>query len=328
MEISPKTIHDWRSRGVLVDEIKAAFYKIPEGCRGGYFPWFLENQHIVALAGKPLTAKEMRDKGNIMVVRTWKFIGGDKSSPDAIRAAIARKPVEEQECHLLYNLLLSRCSPSPEFDIWNNFGFAACTSEAEEGVLAGYYQQLITMCTFTEFCDAYRNRGLLDLFHSKGLQVRKNAQLEDLLSGPHPVGWRKSAWTLKQFVLQEGAGGREPDMAPSITVDYGFINCKNASERRQLRKAYKDFFINHHGDPLVLHEVAIKGNLYGFLSGIVPGVQGPKFQRLLKNIYRLPNLDTSERPWFVAEQASSPVLNTLTVLGVGLVVFFLYSIFF
>ena len=41
LKVPPKMIHDWRARGVLVDEIKAAFYELPEGYRGGYLPWFL-----------------------------------------------------------------------------------------------------------------------------------------------------------------------------------------------------------------------------------------------------------------------------------------------
>ena len=41
LKVPPKTTHDWCVRGVLIDEIKAAFYELPEGYRGGYFPWFL-----------------------------------------------------------------------------------------------------------------------------------------------------------------------------------------------------------------------------------------------------------------------------------------------
>ena len=54
MRIPARTVHDWRISGVLVDEIKAAYFQLPEGSRGLYFPWFLENEHIIALAGQPL----------------------------------------------------------------------------------------------------------------------------------------------------------------------------------------------------------------------------------------------------------------------------------
>ena len=61
---------DWRIRGVLVDEIKAAFLKIPERFRGVFFPWFLQNEYIVALAGLPLPQRTMHDSADAMLVRT------------------------------------------------------------------------------------------------------------------------------------------------------------------------------------------------------------------------------------------------------------------
>jgi len=209
---------------------------------------------------------------------------------EKIRALIERKSAEEQKCYMLYTLLLSRWSPPPSLDIWIDFGFASCASEAEEGVLGSQYQRLIAMCTFKEFCDAYRNRRLLDLFHAKGLQVNTTTQLQDLLSSGL---WRKSVWSLKKFVLQEASADEQSGMAPSITVDYGFVNCKNASERRHLKKVYKDFFTFHHGDPLALHEACIKGNIYGFISNIIQDLHGPKYQRLMKNLYPLPDPDAS-----------------------------------
>ena len=161
IKIPPKTIHNWRVRGVLVDEIKATFYKIPERTRGVYFPWFLQNEHIVALAGQPLAEETLNDRGDAMVVCAWRFTGGsERDSAEEIRAAIARKPAEEQKCHCLYTLLLSECYPSPDLDLWIDFGFASCTSQEAEMWLSARYQKLITMCTFKEFCDAYRTRSL------------------------------------------------------------------------------------------------------------------------------------------------------------------------
>ncbi|KAG6377268.1 hypothetical protein JVT61DRAFT_1332 [Boletus reticuloceps] len=70
IKIPPKTIHGWRIRGALVDEIKATFYKIPERTRGGYFPWFLQNEHIIALAGQPLSEDMMHNYADEMM-RSW-----------------------------------------------------------------------------------------------------------------------------------------------------------------------------------------------------------------------------------------------------------------
>ncbi|KAF8440853.1 hypothetical protein L210DRAFT_3400158 [Boletus edulis BED1] len=285
--ISPKTIHDWRVRGVLVDEIKASFFELPEYSRGAYFPWFLENEHIVALAGQPLPEKVLHDRNDAMVVYAWTFTGGsERDSVETIRAAIERMSAEEQKCHALYALLLSKWHPSPYLTLWIDFGFASCTSQEEEMALGSAYRRLINLCTFKEFCDAYRGDRLLDLFRSKGVQVDDSrGHLQDLL---HP-GWRKSVWDLKQSIAQEDSSKVESDMALSVTVDYGFMNCRNDSERRQLKRVYKAFFDND-GDPVALHEAAIKGNLHGHLSKVVKGLKDPKFKRLMKNPYPLPDL--------------------------------------
>ena len=314
--IPSKTVHNWCVRGALVDEIKSAFYMIPEGSRGTYFPWFLQNQHIVALAGQPLSAKEMRDHGDGMLVRTWRFTGGsERDSPKDIRAAVARQPPEEQQCYSLYALLLSRSTPSTDLpNLWVDFGFTSCTSQEEEDVLGGQYQRLIALCTFKEFCDAYRDRRLLKLFCSKGLC---NDKLRDLLPGPLPTDGKESVWDLKGFVLQEGCTGEETSIPSSVTVDYGFINCMNASERQQLKKVYKYYFDNPHGDPLALHEAAMKGSLYDFLSNKVQGLHGPEFQRLLKNQHPYLNLVLSRKPWFSAWQAPSFILNTKALVFVA-----------
>jgi hypothetical protein len=289
LEIPPKTIHNWRVRGVLVDEIKAVFYKIPEYARGGYFPWFLQNEHVIALAGQPLSEETLSDRGDDMFVCAWSFAGGSEGdSVEEIKAAIARKPDEEQKCYYMYALLLSKWRPSPGLqDLWIDFGFASCRSQEEELELGAWYQKLITVCTFEEFYDAYRTGCLLDLFHSKGLQVNDHAHLRDLLHGP--TYCHKSVWDLKQSTLHENSTKEESRMPPSVVVDYGFMNCRNDSERRQLRRVYKAFFDSHNGDPLALHEAVINGNIHGYVSKVVQGLRDPKFQRLMKNPYPLPD---------------------------------------
>ena len=223
------------------------------------------------------------------MLHAWRFTGGsERDVPEEIRATIASKSSEEQECFWLYVLLLSRIHPCPNVDLWLEFGFASCVSQEEETVLGGQYQLLITRCTFNEFCDAYRARRLLDLFHSKGLQVNRSDHFRDLLRGP---SGRKSVWLLKRFIAQEDSAPQaSSNMHPAVVVDYGFMNCRSDSERRQLKRVYKAFFENHNGDPLALHEAAIKGNIHGFLSKAVQGLRDPKFQRLMKNPYPLPDL--------------------------------------
>lgn len=45
--ISSEELHHWRTEGILVDKIVEVFSKIPEGSRGGYYPWFLRNRYIL-----------------------------------------------------------------------------------------------------------------------------------------------------------------------------------------------------------------------------------------------------------------------------------------
>ena len=280
LKIPPKTIHNWRVRGVLVDEIHAAFDKWPEVSKGVFFPWFLRNQHIVSLT----------ETWDMMMWRAWRSIGGSGSdSPQVIRATMARKSDEEQRCFSLYVYLFpGGIQPGPDVDLWLEFGFASCLSRAEESDLRVQYQFLFVQCTFDEFCDAYRARRLLDLFHSKGLQVNHSDHFRDLLRGP---SGRKSVWLLKRFIAQgESAPQASSDIHPAVMLDYGFMNCKDDSERQELKRVYKAFFESHAGDPLALHEAAIKGNVHGFLSNVVQGLEDPTFQQLMKNPYPLPGL--------------------------------------
>ena len=168
---------------------------------------------------------------------------------------------------------------------WIDFGFASCTcQEEEEAELAGEYLHLITTCTSDVFCKAYRERRLLDLFHAQGLRVSDSTHLRDL---HRPADMTKSVWYLKQYIMEDAAV-QKAVMHSSVMVDYGFMNCKNDAEKRQLKRMYKAFF-DSHGDPLALHEATIQGNLHGFPTKVVQGLRDCKFERLMKNPYPLPD---------------------------------------
>lgn len=137
MDIPPsaETIHEWRIQGVLVDKIKAAFYKAPEDSRVVCFPWFLQNEDVIALAGQPLSTKELQDCLSAIMVRGWRFTGGsEEDSAEKIKVAIACKSVEEGHCHWLYIFLLCRWSLPPDYDFWVDFGFASCSSHTGSGI--------------------------------------------------------------------------------------------------------------------------------------------------------------------------------------------------
>lgn len=286
--IPPKTIHNWRVRGVLVDQIKVTYFRVPEDSRGEYFSWFLQNEHIVERAGQPLSAQTSPNCDNAALVDAWRFTGGNvKDSVEGIKTAIARKPEDEQKCHWMYAFLFSKgFLPPPELDIWVDFGFASCKSQQEELDLGARYRQLITTCVFKEFCDAFRAHALLALFRFKGVEVNDHRHLWELLGG----NWKKSVWYLKQSVRQANSPMEKSNMHPAVMVDHGFINCENDIDWRQLKSVYGAFFDIRNGDPITLHEAAIQGNILGYVSAVVD-LRDPMFWRLMQNPYPLPESD-------------------------------------
>ncbi|KAG2065957.1 hypothetical protein BDR04DRAFT_1107640 [Suillus decipiens] len=280
--IPPKTINDWRVRGVLVEEIKAAYYKIPAEFRGGYFPWFLQNQHIL----NPAADSQSNEKGDAMVLHAWRFTGGSETdSPADIRARISSMDQDMQRCHLFYTILLSKWHPAPFDDLWIPFGFCSCSCEEEEMYLGGRYQILITKCTFDEFCNAYRSARILDLFRTNGIDVNVR-YLSDVLQN---YRMNKSVWDLKQFALQTDEQNPEGRIVNSVACDYGFMNCRKDAETQALKKVYRTFFERFDANPLALHDAAIRGNIFGYLGSLMK--LNKKFERLMKNPYPLPVLE-------------------------------------
>ncbi|KAG2338796.1 hypothetical protein BDR05DRAFT_917909 [Suillus weaverae] len=281
--IPPKTINDWRVRGVLVEEIKAAYYKIPAEFRGAYFPWFLQNQHILDTSA---AADSQNDKGDAMVLRAWRFTGGaETDSPADIRARITSMPRDKKSCHLFYTILLSKWHPAPFDDLWIPFGFCSCTCEEEEMYLGGRYQLLITKCTFNEFYDAFRSARILDLFRKNGIDVDVR-YLADVLQN-HRMN--KSVWDLKQFAITTEEQNPEGRIVNSVACDYGFTNCRKDAETQALKKVYRTFFERSDADPLALHDAALRGNIFGYLGSLMK--LNAKYERLMKNPYPLPVLE-------------------------------------
>ncbi|KAG1756132.1 hypothetical protein EDD22DRAFT_912570 [Suillus occidentalis] len=279
MGIPSKTINDWRVRGVLVEEIKAAYYKIPAETRGNYFPWFMENQDI--LSPSTTADSQLKDKDDAMVLRAWRFTGGaETDSPAEIRARISGMPQDRQSCHLFYTMLLSKWHPAPFHEFWIPFGFCSCSCEEEEMNLGGRYQILITKCTFDEFHDAFCSARILDLFRKYGIQA-DDRYLSDVMQN-HDMN--KSVWDLKQFAIQT-----EGKIVNSVACDYGFMNCRKDAEIQALKKVYRTFFERHDADPLALHDAALRGDIFGYLGSMMK--LNAKYERLMKNPYPLPDYE-------------------------------------
>jgi hypothetical protein len=128
--VSAKTLHHWRKNGVLIPEIKERFESLPPSSRGGYYPWFLENQWV--LDGKTPEEWGMKDAadkvGEDTLKAGWIYTGGSPTmAMSEIMKITAEWPVEKLKCYHLCALLLSKMHPSPDLStLWISFGFCTC----------------------------------------------------------------------------------------------------------------------------------------------------------------------------------------------------------
>lgn len=283
LDVSTRTVHDWQRHNNLAKGIKDVFFKrLPEGQSGGYFPWFLQNQHLV---DQSLPEPGNQGLADEMWLRAWRYIGGDVADTTSrIREIIHGWPDARQECFIFYSVILSESHPGPDMDGWILLGF--CTSnqyaEPSEGRLCRLYRILATRVTFDEFYTAYNSSSLIGLIDRKDLREERLQfpYLEDVLAGSPEVF--KSVWYLKKFTFTE-------DIYPerSVMVDYGFANCENPKERLELKQVYKQFF-DEGGDAMELHRACLAGKLFEFLKA-VRGVN-QDFKRLLRNVYPLKDI--------------------------------------
>ena len=279
IEVEPKTIHRWRLKGTLVEEIKAAFEQLPPDNRGSYYPWFLQNQWVVDHELAPPT-----DAAHEMMLRAWQYAGGSSSATlEEINLTKAKWSEHKQGCFSFCAALLSGWHPSPEHTMWLTFGFCVCRDEYSEAPLSRLYRILVEKSTFDEIYTAYTSSSLIALFDKKGLKHEREQirHLDDVLAGS-PTS-NKSVWNLKQHIVLENGC-----MIPSIAVDYGFINCKGEEEKQELKKVYMQFFDHYNADPLGLHEAAIEGRLFEYVGGFIKLKK--KFNRIMKNPYPLQNI--------------------------------------
>ncbi|EAT78007.1 hypothetical protein SNOG_14467 [Parastagonospora nodorum SN15] len=182
--------------------------------RGRYFPWFLENLHVL---DQPISKEEAQQK---LVVTFY-----DKAKPyldveDRSKVFGDLKPQAQRHSYHLLAEMQHRWSPNPVEENWYSFGFVTCRNRSEERTLLGLYQLLLipndesslyrihnrqqgTMppVPFTEFWKAYESKSLIMLMDAKGLrEVRSRLPfLEVFLSAPTSI-IRPSVWDLKQFL--------------------------------------------------------------------------------------------------------------------------------
>jgi hypothetical protein len=296
-EITVEDVHKWQVEGSLVANIKNFFYQIPERCRGGYFPWFLNHTDI-------FDRRIAKEEGEEIMAATFY----DKSRPyldeeDQHLDPKELKPAAKRQAYQLLTETLHMAAPHPMEENWKTFGFCTCHDEREERSLGGLYQRLLfgdklfsdipardrffrgrkmETASFKEFWHAYKSGSLIQLMDSKGLKVER-AQfpfLEEFLSVP-PSGPQPSVWSLKQFIAIENPMDSPP--IPALTFDYGFMNCGSFEETCILMEIYKRLLLKV--NPLELHEACLAGRLFEFAETF--DKMDGDHRRSMKNFYPL-----------------------------------------
>ena len=299
-KFSAEDIHEWRVGGILVDKIKEFYYSIAEDCRGQYFPWFLENFHVLE---RHMTIDEAQQR----LIATFY----DKAKPyldieDRNKTARDLKPAAKGASYNLLAGTLLRMSPNPIDENWYSFAFVTCRGKGEESMLVDLYQLLLTEsdgsffyefhnrrrgvippATFTQFWKAYEAGTLIQLMDSKGLKELRSRLmfLEGFLSVP-PAGPRPSVWNLVRFLEINDPMDHPP--APSVNVDYGFINCRTFEETCTLMEIYRKVLKT--ANPLALHQACVTGDLFQFASLFVRMEE--RWRSLMRNFYPLKEVES------------------------------------
>ena len=283
---------------ILSCQYQAYFYGMPEEFRGGYFPWFLNNTHIL---DQPTTKKEAEEK---LILTYFDKAQSYLDKEDWHKDQKDLEPEAKRYAYVFLAASLHAAIPIPIEPNWNNFGFCTCNSEGEESQLGGLYQRLLhgyeqvfsgfpdryrlqhlsglETASFTEFWQAFETGSLIQLMDAKGLKGDRLQfpHLETYLSVP-PSGPQPSVWSLKQFLAVNSLADLPP--CPAVNFDYGFINCQTFEEICILMEIYKRLLTK--ANPLELHKASLAGQLFEFANKFDKMDNAHK--RLMKNFYPL-----------------------------------------
>ncbi|KAI0371430.1 hypothetical protein BV20DRAFT_1051459 [Pilatotrama ljubarskyi] len=287
-EVTPEELHQWRMQGRLVQRIKDAFNTMHPECRGHCYPWFLQHQ---ALLDDSVPVKELLDgECERAVYAAWMMTGG---SPGAslidIHAYVAALPPTRNSCYLLYCFLAANIYPDASSDEWVDFGFVSTFTHGEAISLSIAYRTLVNCCSFQDFCVAFESSAIPALFERYGLGC--SVLFYDVMSGH----WRKSVWDLKHRVDQLATASSTdpaPTLIPSVFADYGYMNCRDATDAKRLDSAYRRYFAHPSANALDLHRACIQGRLSKYLGPFMQWkkrYERPRYVRLLKNMYPVRN---------------------------------------
>ncbi|PVH95836.1 hypothetical protein DM02DRAFT_689266 [Periconia macrospinosa] len=301
-DITSSDLHEWRVKGIMVEKIKEIYYMIPESNRGQYFPWWLKNLHRLE---KPATKEEAERSFAETFFDKAKFYLDPR---DRNTHPSELKPETKRDCFFLLSHVLHRCTPNPNTMLYHTFAFVTCRDSAEESRLVDIYQLLLLpsdgsffytfhnergrpthTASFAEFWKSYENGTLLQLIDSHGLKDFRMQlpHLESFFSVP-PSGPHPSVWDLKQFL--ENADPLTHPPIPSISCDYGFLNCNTFEDTCTLMEIYRR--VLEGVDPMDLHRACVAGRLFEFASAFLEMEE--EWRLLLVNPYPLGRIFETE----------------------------------
>ncbi|KAI4933930.1 uncharacterized protein J4E92_003600 [Alternaria infectoria] len=321
---SAEDFHNWRIEGILTEKIKEFFYSLPEDSRGGYFPWFLENLPVLETP----TTKQQATQNLVasMFAKARPYLDNE----DRNKALDELMPEAKRDSFTLLAQLSHQMSPNPIEQNWYSFGFVTCRGKSEENTLVQVYQLLLleddgsyfykfynsrrdhnSPVGLTQFWKAYEAGTLIQLMDSKGLKNLRSRLplLEVFLSGSC-----SSVWDLKWFLDIEDPVKYPP--IPSVSLDYGFVNCNTLEETYTLIEIYKRVLQTAH--LLDLQHACITGTLWQFASSRIRMEE--KWRPLMKKVYSLETPTVSETgedmtPKAESEGHGEPVVVSSSLLS-------------
>ncbi|KAF1807869.1 hypothetical protein P152DRAFT_485903 [Eremomyces bilateralis CBS 781.70] len=203
-------------------------------------------------------------------------------SPDENEVPIVElQPLEKRKAFVFYVQIRNGFKPDVDEDNWISLGFCTAADPQSEQRLVSVYGWLVERCPFDEFWNAMVESRMVELFRKYGLadrilHLRNFKNFMAIVKKRH-----QSVWELKRFTLMNVA-----DPFRAVVVDYGFMNCKDARQRMQLRAIYQEYF-ERGEDEMRLHEACIAGKLGSFLESVLGSLAVRP--DLLRNSYPLEN---------------------------------------
>ncbi|EMR61650.1 hypothetical protein UCREL1_11423 [Eutypa lata UCREL1] len=191
------------------------------------------------------------------------------------------RPPEKRYALLFYVQICNGIKPDVDEDNWISLGFCTAPDAVSEDRLCSAYESLVGRCTFNEFWGSMAESAIVELFDKYGLTdiISPMRNFKDFMASVKK--WHQSVWELKRFTRMNVS-----DPFRAVVVDYGFMNCKDAHQRMQLRSMYQEYF-ERGEDEMRLHEACVAGQLASFLQTVFGGLPVPS--EILRNFYPLEN---------------------------------------